>query len=184
MPASLAVAQVVRRMTFSDRPRDRPGVTGGNLGGDRHDHQLTGPGGLAEGTAVVSTSRPTRQGSPRPGWPVQKRSRQRVRPLPKGTSLYTQGASATRQAAERRSARPLLYLHQLPTWVPPLVLVVFLIAGLAVRGPAGAVALCVVAAVLAWLAALSWPRLSSAGRFGRIAAVAVMLAIAGYQASR
>jgi hypothetical protein len=98
--------------------------------------------------------------------------------------LYTPGASPTRQAAERRSAKPLLYLYQLPTWVPPLLLVVFLIAGLAVRGPAGAVALCVVAAVLAWLAALSWPRLSSGGRFGRIVAVAAVLAIAGYQASR
>jgi hypothetical protein len=107
-----------------------------------------------------------------------------VKPLPKGTSLYTPGASPARQTAERRSARTLLYLHQLPTWVPPLVLVVFLIVGLAARGPVGAAALCVVAAVLGWLAALSWPRLSSAGRFSRILAVAAMLAIAGYQATR
>jgi hypothetical protein len=171
-------------MTFGDRRRDRAGVTGGNLGGDRRDHQLTVPGALAEGTAGVSTNRPARQGSSRPGSPAQRRSRQRLRPLPKGTSLYTQDASPTRQTAERRSAKPLLYLHQLPAWVPPLVLVVFLIAGLAVRGPAGAVALCIVAAVLAWLAAMSWPRLSSGGRLGRIVAVAAMLAIAGYQASR
>jgi hypothetical protein len=107
-----------------------------------------------------------------------------VRPLPKGTSLYTPDASAARQAAERRSAKPLLFLYQLPPWVLPLVLVVFLIAGLAVRGPGGAVALCVVAAVLGWLAALSWPRLSSASRLSRILAVAAMLAIAGYQATR
>jgi hypothetical protein len=132
----------------------------------------------------VSTNRPTRQGSSRPGSPAQRRSRQRVRPLPKGTSLYTPDASPARQTAERRSAKPLLYLHQLPAWVPPLVLVVCLIAGLAVRGPAGAVALCVVAAVLAWLAAISWPRLSLGGRFGRIVAVAAVLAIAGYQAAR
>jgi len=176
-------------MTFGDRQRNRPGVTGGNLGGDRRDHQLTGPGGLAEGTAGVSTNRPTRQGSSRQGSsrqssPAQRRSRQRVRPLPKGTSLYTPDASPARQQAEHRSARPLLYLHQLPAWVPPLILVIFLIAGLAVRGPAGAAALCVVAAVLAWLAAISWPRLSSGGRFGRIVVVVAMLAIAGYQASR
>jgi hypothetical protein len=137
----------------------------------------------------VSSNRPTRQGVPMPGSPAQgsprqRRSRQRVRPLPQGTSLYTPGASATRQATERRSAKLLIFLHQLPTWVAPLVLVVFLVAGLAVRGPAGAVALCVVAAVLAWLAAMSWPRLSSGGRFSRIVAVAAMLAIAGYQASR
>lgn len=184
MPASLAVAQAVRRMTFGDRQRDRPGVTGGSLGGDGRENQLTGPGGLAEGTAGVSTNRPTRQGSSRPGSPVQRRPWQRVRPLPKGTSLYTPDASPARQTAERRSAKPLLYLHQLPAWVPPLILVVFLVAGLALRGPAGAVALCVVAALLAWLAAISWPRLSSGGRFGRIVAVAAMLAIAGYQASR
>lgn len=137
----------------------------------------------------MSSNRPTRQSAPRPGSPGQgspgqKRSRQRVRPLPQGNSLYTPGASAARQATERRSAKLLIFLHQLPTWVAPLVLVVFLVAGLAVRGPAGAVALCVVAAVLAWLAALSWPRLSFAGRFARIIAVAAMLAIAGYQATR
>jgi hypothetical protein len=98
--------------------------------------------------------------------------------------LYTPGASPARQAAERRSARPLIYLHQLPPWVAPLLLVVFLIAGLALRGPAGAVALCLVAAVLAWLASLSWPRLSAVGRLGRVLAVAFMLVLAGYQASR
>jgi hypothetical protein len=77
-----------------------------------------------------------------------------------------------------------MYLYQLPRWVPPLLLVVFLIAGLALRGPAGAAALCVVAAVLAWLAAISWPRLSAGGRAGRVLAVVLMLVIAGYQASR
>jgi hypothetical protein len=111
-------------------------------------------------------------------------TRQRVRPLPKGDTLYTPDASPVRQAAERRSAKPLLFLHQLPTWVAPLVLVVLLVAGLAMRGPAGAVALCGVAAVLGWLAALSWPRLSASGRLGRVLAVAVVLAVAGYQASR
>jgi len=116
--------------------------------------------------------------------PGNNRSGQRSRPLPQGSSLYTPGASAARQATERRSARPLIYLYQMPRWVAPIVLVVFLIAGLALRGPAGAVALCVVAAVLAWLATLSWPRLAAAGRAGRILAVVVMLAIAGYQGSR
>jgi hypothetical protein len=111
-------------------------------------------------------------------------SRQRVRPLPKGDSLYTPGASPGRQATERRSAKPLIFLYQLPAWVAPLVLVVFLIAGLAMRGPAGCAALCVVAAVLAWLAVLSWPRLSAGGRLGRVLAVVIMLVVAGYQASR
>jgi len=127
----------------------------------------------------VTTNRPARQSQPRP-----TRSRQRGRPLPQGTSLYTPDASPSRQATERRSAKALIYLHQMPRAAAPLLLVAFLIAGLALRGPVGAVALCVVAAVLAWLAALSWPRLAAGGRLGRVLAVAVVLALAGYQASR
>jgi hypothetical protein len=111
-------------------------------------------------------------------------ARQRVRPLPKGSTLYTPNASAGRQAAERRSARPLLYLHQLPRWVPPVVLAVLLVVGLAVKGPGGAAALCAVAAILGWLAALSWPRLSAGGRAGRLLTVLILIAVAGYQAAR
>ena len=111
-------------------------------------------------------------------------SRRRARPLPKGDTLFTPNASAARQATERRSAKPLLYLHQLPVWIAPLLMVALLITGLAVRGPGGAVALCGVAAVLGWLAALSWPRLSAAGRLGRLLAVAVVLGVAAFQATR
>jgi hypothetical protein len=111
-------------------------------------------------------------------------ARQRVRPLPKGSTLYTPNASPTRHAVERRSARSLLYLHQLPRWVPPVVLVVLLVVGLAVKGPAGAGALCALAAVLGWLAALSWPRLTAAGRAGRLVTILVLIAVAGYQAAR
>ncbi|MGO8956631.1 MAG: DUF6703 family protein [Streptosporangiaceae bacterium] len=118
---------------------------------------------------VVSTNRPARR---------------RVRPLPKGDTLFTPGASPARQATERRSAKPLLYLHQLPVWVAPLLTVVLLVAGLAIRGPGGAAALCGVAAVLGWLAAVSWPRLSAAGRMGRLLAVAALLGIAAFQATR
>ena len=145
----------------------------------------------------MSSYRPTEQSRRKQARPAQSRqtqsrqtqsrqtqSRQRVRPLPQGTSLYTPDASPARQTTERRSARTLIYLHQLPRWIAPLLLVVFLIAGLAVRGPAGAVALCLVAAVLAWLAALSWPRLTAGGRLGRVVAVAFMLGLAGYQATR
>lgn len=111
-------------------------------------------------------------------------TRQRVRPLPKGGSLYTPGASSARQATERRSAKALIFLHQLPTWILPLVLVALLIAGLAVKGPGGAVALCGVAVILGWLATISWPRLSANAKVGRILGVAVVLFLAGLQASR
>ena len=119
-----------------------------------------------------------------PGVSTNRPSRQRVRPLPKGDTLFTPGASAARQATERRSAKPLLYLYQMPAWVAPLLMVALLITGLAVRGPGGAVALCGVAVVLGWLAGLSWPRLSAAGRLGRLLVVAAILGIAAFQATR
>lgn len=111
-------------------------------------------------------------------------ARQRVRPLPKSTTLFSPTASAARQSVERRSARPLLYLHQLPRFVPAVVLVVLLVVGLAVKGPAGAAALCALAAALGWLAAVSWPRLTIGGRAGRLLVVAAFLAYAIYQATR
>src|SRR5580704_16737811 len=112
-------------------------------------------------------------------------SRQRrVRPLPPGQSLFTPDSSPARATAERRSAQPLLFLHQLPAWAAPIIAVVLLIAGLAVRGPGGAVALVGVAAALGWLAAISWPRVSAGGRLGRLLAVAAMLALAVWQALR
>ena len=116
--------------------------------------------------------------------PSGPRRRSRVRPLPPGSSLFSPEAGPARAAAERRSARPLLFLHQLPAWVAPIVAVVLLVAGLALRGPAGAVALVGVAAALGWLAAVSWPRLSAGGRLGRLLAVAAMLGLAIWQATR
>ena len=120
----------------------------------------------------MSTNRPARP------------ARRRARPLPKGSTLFTPNASPARQATERYSARPLLYLHQLPTWVPPVLLAVLLVVGLAVRGPGGAVALCAVAAVIGWLASVSWPRLTSSGRAGRLLVIAVVVGLAAYQATR
>jgi hypothetical protein len=114
----------------------------------------------------------------------QRSRRPRVRPLPKGNTLYTPGASAARQATERRSARAAIYLHQLPVWVAPLVVVVLLIAGLAVKGPGGGVALAGLALVLGWLATLSWPQLSASARIGRVVAVLIVLGLAGLQAAR
>ncbi|HEY1318932.1 MAG TPA: DUF6703 family protein [Streptosporangiaceae bacterium] len=99
-------------------------------------------------------------------------------------SLYTPEASESRRSLERSSARFLLFLHQLPRWLPPLVLAALLLAGLTVRGWLGAVALVLVAAFLGWLAALSWPRLSPSGRLLRVAAVCGLLVLAVYQALR
>jgi len=111
-------------------------------------------------------------------------ARRRARPLPPGKTLFTPDAPPAREAAEKRSAAPLLYLHQLPVWVAPILLALLLVVGLAVRGPAGAVALVGVALVLGWLAMISWPRLAATGRLGRAVVIAGMLALAGWQATR
>lgn len=113
------------------------------------------------------------------------RSRQpRRRPVPKGQDMYTPSASPTRRSVEQASATPLVFLHQLPVWLPPLVTVALLVTGLAVRGLVGAVALFLLAGLLGWLAFASWPGLSSRGRLGRALAIACVLALAGLQASR
>ena len=107
------------------------------------------------------------------------RARQRrPRPLPPGDSLLSQDASPARASIEQRSATPLLWLHQLPAWLLPVLAVVLLVTGLAAGGWGGAIALCGLAAVLGWLAVLSWPRLSAQGRLLRLAVVAAVLVVA------
>lgn len=106
------------------------------------------------------------------------------RPLPAGDSLYTPSAGRSRQSLERSSARPLAYLHQLPGWLPPIVLLALLIVGLAMPGGTGAASLTVVALFLGWLGYLSWPALAVRGRLLRMAAVACVLALAVVQSLR
>jgi hypothetical protein len=108
----------------------------------------------------------------------------RVRPLPRGSSLYTPDASDARRRIERASARPVVFLSQLPRWVVLVVAAGLLVTGLAVKGWIGAAALVLVAAFLSWLAALSWPATDRNGRLLRLAAVAGVLVLAGLQATR
>lgn len=70
-----------------------------------------------------------------------------------------------------------VYLHQLPRWVPLLVLPVLLIAGLAVSGPVGAVFL-VVLAVLVWFAFMGAPVRSPSHRLVRLAVPLVLVLVA------
>jgi hypothetical protein len=129
----------------------------------------------------VTTNRPAR---PRQQQQQRRRQQQQQqRPADRSTPA-TPRPGGIRLAVQRRSAAPLLYLRQLPAWLPPLVLAGLLVAGLALRGPAGAAALCVIAAFIGWLGYLSWPRLAAPGRAGRVAAVACVLALAVLQAVR
>ena len=100
------------------------------------------------------------------------------RPLPPGDTLFTPDPSPVRGSIEQRSATPLLWLHQLPRWLLPVLVVALLVTGLAVAGWAGAIALFALAGVLGWLAAVSWPRLSAQGRALRVLALGVLVALA------
>ena len=96
----------------------------------------------------------------------------------------TPGASGTRQAVERFSARPLVFLAHLPKWVPMLVALGLLITGFLVPGLIGAAALLLVAIFLGWLGYMSWPRLNTAGRVMRVVAMVCMVALIVWQARR
>ncbi|HVB44331.1 MAG TPA: DUF6703 family protein [Streptosporangiaceae bacterium] len=108
----------------------------------------------------------------------------RPRPVPKGDALFTPDASPARQNVERKSATSVLWLHQLPAWWLPVAAAGLLVAGLAMHGLGSGIALAGLAAVLIWLAALSWPRLPVQGRLLRIAAVTAILAAAVLRALR
>ena len=105
-------------------------------------------------------------------------------PLPPADRPSTPGASETRRAVERFSARPLVFLTQLPRWALLLVVLGLLVSGFAVPGPIGAVLLLLVAILLGWLAYLSWPSLNTSGRAGRVVALACMMVIVVWQARR
>ena len=96
----------------------------------------------------------------------------------------TPGASGTRQAVERASARPLFFLVHLPKWVPMVVALGLLITGFIVPGLLGAAALLLVAIFLGWLAYMSWPRINTSGRIMRVIAMACMVILIVWQARR
>jgi Family of unknown function (DUF6703) len=85
---------------------------------------------------------------------------------------------------EKASARPIAFLHQLPRWLVPVVLAGLFVAGLAAAGWIGAIALGLVAAFAGWLASLSWPALHTPGRLLRVTIIALLLALALWQAGR
>ncbi len=100
------------------------------------------------------------------------------RPLPQGDSLFTPGAGRLRREVERRSAVPLVWLHQRPRWLPPVVLGALFVAGLMAPGALGALCLLLVAAFFLWLAFLTWPSLNRRQRVPRVLMTLVVLVLA------
>jgi hypothetical protein len=146
------------------RPASRPGAT-------------TPRAGKARGNRPPAASRPG-AATPRAG------KAQAGKPRPAGGSLHAPDAGTARSSVERASARPLVFLRQLPAWVPLLAVLALLIAGFTLPGWIGATALLVIGLFLGWLGYLSWPALAARGRLLRVAAVAVVLALAVIQARR
>jgi hypothetical protein len=83
---------------------------------------------------------------------------------------------SSKSAIRRHSAVFLLYVHQLPRWVPLIVLPALLIAGLAVPGPIGAVALVLLALVL-WFLFMASPTRNPTHRLLRFAVPLILLAV-------
>ena len=111
------------------------------------------------------------------------------RPVPAGRPAVadrpsTPGASETRRAVERISARLLVFLAQMPRWALLVVVLGLLVSGFAVPGLIGAAFLLLVGILLGWLAYLSWPSLNTSGRAGRVVALVCMIVIVVWQARR
>jgi hypothetical protein len=96
---------------------------------------------------------------------------------PRGPRMRHHGGVSSKSAIRRHSAVFLVYLHQLPRWVPLIVLPALLIAGLAAPGVAGSVLLLALA-VLLWFTFLASPARSGSHRLVRLAVPLVLVAVA------
>jgi len=83
-----------------------------------------------------------------------------------------------RRRVELKAGPLVVLLHRLPRAVPFLLVAALLLAGLGLKGVAGAVLLLVLAALLGLLVALSWPVLQPSARLLRVATVALVVAAA------
>src|ERR1022692_1565019 len=90
----------------------------------------------------------------------------------------------TRRSLENASAKPIAFLHHMPAWLAPMVITGLFVAGAFAAGWIGAVALCLVAAFIAWLGRPSLAGVCPPGRLLRIAIIALLLVFALWQASR
>jgi hypothetical protein len=83
---------------------------------------------------------------------------------------------SSKSSIRRQSAVFLVYVHQLPRWVPLVLLPALLIAGLALPGVLGAVALMLLALVV-WFLFMASPARNPAHRVIRLAVPLILLAI-------
>jgi hypothetical protein len=102
-------------------------------------------------------------------------------------AYHRSGNPAKRAASERlrrhpqrrsRSESALAWLNRRPRWFVPVFTVLLTLGGMFLPPVPGAVCLLVVAAFLGWLASLAWPRLTAAGRIGRMLLIGAVVGVA------
>ncbi len=86
--------------------------------------------------------------------------------------------SEVRRTVEERSAVLLLFLRQLPRWVPFLVVLAATLGGLFGHGAPAGFAIIVIFLFVGWLSYLAWPVLTPPARLARAAALVVLLVAA------
>lgn len=97
-----------------------------------------------------------------------------------GRSRNAKPVTRTNQpsALHRYSAPILVRLHGLPRWLFPIVTAALLVGGLLVTIPAVAVVLLsLLALILLWLVALSWPILSPIARLMRLLVLGALVMV-------
>lgn len=89
--------------------------------------------------------------------------------------------SGFQQALARRSRPALLWMSRLPRWIIVVTPAILLFLGLIQTGRwawLGGLLLLLVAALLGWLTALSWPRITTGQRLARTVIVAALIGVA------
>jgi uncharacterized membrane protein len=97
------------------------------------------------------------------------------RPPPVRSSIVSQ---STGRPPNRVNAAALLWLNSRPRWLLGVILIAVTLGGLLIPGVVGSLLLLVLAVFLAWLAAMSWPRVDAAGRLLRVLAIALVVGAA------
>lgn len=110
--------------------------------------------------------------------PEKRPAKANHRPRPSSKPQPVTNVSPYRRTLEIFSAGPLAVLNRMPGWIVPVILGVFLVAGLAWQSPWSSLFLVVVGLFLLWLLLLAWPILDTKGRLMRVVVVALVFVAA------
>jgi hypothetical protein len=85
--------------------------------------------------------------------------------------------SPLRRSIEQASLPALERLAKLPVWLPFLVLLLLMVGGGFLGGPAGWLLVSIALLFIGWLFYLSWPRLSTVDRVMRVAILLLFVVV-------